>query len=324
MLNDIIYQWNPFNIYGKEVDVEDLIYYPLQPSETLMQDGYGRCRRLKIPSLQSTFWEKAIFWFQTHLNEKGHLEAINQLISLFYQNLLQYPPQETEKLQEYQSRIHQLRSLKNDYGFVHVKTTDSSFIDSRLKEIEQHAYSIFTYYYQLQGIEQEEERKKDFFRFEEQMKQSLQDLKSKHFAGLLRLRLLILAPLDILRFLVEEIIQSIRTRLQVVENLYQQISEIERQHEGKFTIPYLDNDLKEIKVKLSNEIGKIDIEAEILIRNLILNYRLSPFKEEVKVLLDALKIDPEELRPERAPTCLFREALKTEIKRIRQIFKEWL
>src|ERR1700730_8219171 len=112
MLTEFIYQWNPFNICGREVGVDDLICNPLQISETLMQDSQGRCRRIHVPSPHSSLWEKTVYWLQIHLNEKGHLDAIDKIISLFYQKLLQFPPQKTEGIQEFNLQIDQLRSLK--------------------------------------------------------------------------------------------------------------------------------------------------------------------------------------------------------------------
>jgi hypothetical protein len=67
-------------------------------------------------------------------------------------------------------------------------------------------------------------------------------------------------------------------------------------------------------------VGKIKVEGELVIRNLILNYRLTPFKKEVKFLLDSLHIDPEEHRQAKMCACLFKEALDVEIERIRKVF----
>ena len=61
MLTKLIYRWNPFNLCGLEVGIEDLICHPLRPNETLRQDDFGSCRRIKAPSPDSTLWEKFIF-----------------------------------------------------------------------------------------------------------------------------------------------------------------------------------------------------------------------------------------------------------------------
>lgn len=320
MLTEFLCQWNPFNIFGSEVGVEELLCKPLQPSETLRQDVQGRCRRIQVPSHCATIWEKAVFWVQTHLNEKGHLETIDKLISLFYQKLLQSPPQKTEKLQEFNHQINQLLSLKNDYGFTYIKTTNSSFIDSRLKEIEQHAYSIFSYYYKLEVFEQQELKKKEFHFFQQEIALIFQQLAVEHFSGLNKAYLLMMVPLDMLHQLIQERVQSIHDRLQIIQQLHQKINKIEKIHEGQFTVPFIRGYLKHIRIKLSNEVEKIKVEGELVIRNLVLNYHLTPFKKEVKQLLDSLKIDPEINRQIKTCTCLFKEALDFEIERIRILF----
>jgi len=324
MLTEFFYQWNPFNIYGIEIGVDDLICKPLQPSETLMQDSCGRCRRIRVPSLRSNLWEKAIFWLQTHLNGRGHLEAIDKLISLFYQNILQSPPRETEKMQEFDYQVNQLRSLKNDYGFVHHKEKDSSFIDLRLKEIEQHAYSIFSYYYKQRVLEQEEMREQAFHLHKERIEQELHDLSLEYLYGLLAARLLAMAPSELVRQFFEERVLSLDKRLQILQDLHCQIDEIEKEHEGKFTIRGLQHHLDQMRIKLWHEVRKVNVEAEILIGHLIMNYRLASSTQGVKMILDSIQVDPEEFREGKICADLFEETLNSEIKRIRHIFKEKL
>lgn len=320
MFTKFLYEWNPFNICGSEVGIEDLLSKPLQSSETLRQDTLGHCRRIQVPSHRADIWERVVFWLQTHLNEKGHLEAIDHLISLFYQKLLRDPPQKTEKLQEFNYQINQLGSLKNDYGFTLVKT-DSSFIDSRLKEIKQHAYSIFAYYYKLEVIEQEETKRKDFCLFQEHVHLIFQQLEDEYLSGLNKAHFVMLAPLDLLRQLIEERIQSIHDRLQAIQELHQEINKIEKMHEGQFTVPFINEYLDHIRIKLSNEVYKVKVEGELVIRNLILNYHLTSFKEEVKLLLDSLQVDPETHRQGKRCACLFKEALDIEIEQIRKLFR---
>lgn len=322
MLTEFIYQWNPFNICGIKVGIEDLISNPLLPHETLMQDGYGNFRRIQVPYFHSPLWEKVVFWFQTHLNQKGHLEAIDKLITLFYQKLLQHPPQKTENLQDFNLKISQLRSLKNDYGFIYLKTGDSSFVDIRLKEIEQHAYSIFSYYYKQQILEQEEIRKKDFVLFEEQMELKFDYLAVEYFIGLIKARLLIFIPSEVLQSLFEQHVESLDNRLELIQNLYEEVNKIEKVHQGKFTIPLMNDHFHQIRMKLCNEVSKIRVEVEILIRHLILHYRLAPLKREAKMLLDLMQVDPEAYRKSQSCPFLFHEALENEIKRIRRIFKK--
>lgn len=320
MLTEFIYQWNPFNVCGIEIGVDDLICNPLQPSETLMQDSYGRCRRIRVPTHHSSLWEKAVYWLQVHLNEKGHLDAIDKIISLFYQKLLQSPPQKTEGMQEFNLQIDQLRFLKNDYAFTHFKEQDSSFIDSRLKEIEQHVYSIFSYYHKQQVHEQEELRRKNFNIFQEQLNQKLHELSIEYLSGLLAARLLAIAPSDMVKKLFEERVQSLDFRLQIVQSLHDQINEMEKEHEGKFTIPNLGEVLSRIRAKLTHEVRNINVEAEILIGNLIMNYRLAFSKQEVKKILDSIEVDPEEFREGKMCAFLFEETLNSEIQRIQSIF----
>jgi hypothetical protein len=321
MLTEFIYQWNPFNICGSEVGVDDLICNPLQPNETLRLDRYGHFRRINVSIHHPTLWERVVFWFQTHLNEKDHLQAINKLISLFYQRLLQSPPQQTEKMQEFNLHINQLRSLKNDYGFVYIKEENSSFIDLRLKEIERHAYSIFAYYHKRQIIEQEEVKKEAFILFQHQIKQKLQDLSLEYLVGLQAARLLIMAPITLLHALFEERVRSLNNRLQTIEDLHVQLNELEKEHEGKFTIPFISDYLDQVRTKLRYELCKISLEVEILIENLILNYRLAPFKEEVKWLLDSLQVDPDEFHKKHSYAFLLQEALDSEIQRLRLFLK---
>ncbi len=322
MLTEFIYQWNPFNVYGNEVEVDDLICNPLQPNETLRQDRYGHFRRIRVPTSHSTLWERVVFWFQIHINEKDHLQAIDKLISLFYQRLLQHPPQQTEKMQEFNLQVNQLRSLKNDYGFVYLKKEDPSFIDLRLKEIERHAYSIFAYYHKHQILEQEEIRKKSFDLFQAQIKQNFQDLELEYVRGLQTARLLIMVPVTIVNVLFEERMQSLDKRLKIIEALQAQINELEKEHEGKFTIPFINDDLNHMRSKLCYELSKIGIEAQLLIENLILNYRLIPFQAGVKWLLDSLQIDPEKYDKEKSYAFLFQQALDSEIQRLRFLFQK--
>lgn len=288
------YQWNPFNLYGIEVEVEDLINCPLCSTETLRQDKYGSCRRIKAPSLDSSLWERWIFWLQVHLNEKGHLEAIDKLISLFYEKLLQNPPQLTQRFQEFKYQLNQLRCLKNDYGFVSLHQGDPSWVEYRLSEIEKSAYSIFEYYHKKQVSEQEEDRKKTFEFFQQHMDRKLEELAVEYLLGLEKVRLFTVAPYDVLPALFEERIKSLQERLKEIEALKDQIDEMERMHEGKFTIPFIKDYLKRMRLKLYHEIQKIGFETKLLIMNLIINYQITPFKDRVKVFLDIFQIDPED------------------------------
>lgn len=295
MLTELIYQWNPFNIYGIEVGVEDLICHPLQPTETLRQDHYGHCRRIKAPLPDSTLWEKFIFWLQTHLNEKGHLEAIDKLISLLYEQLLHDPPQLTEKLQEFNNQLDKLNCLKNDYGFVYLKQGDPHWVELRIYEVKQHAYSMFEYYYQQQALEQEEARKKAFVVFQEKIEKKLEELAVNYLFGLQKSRLLTVASYEILPLLFEERMENLQERLKIIQELTDQVDEIEKMHEGKFTIPFIKNYIKRLRFRLHHELQKIGYEAKMSVGNLIINYHITPFKDRVKLFLDFIQVDPDDI-----------------------------
>lgn len=321
MLTQFFYQWNPFNVCGNEVGIEDLLSNPLKIEETLMQDFQGNCRRLQVPTCHSTSWQRVVFWLQTHLNDKGHLETIDKLISLFYQKLLDSPPQKVEALHQYHLQIKQLSSLKNDYGFVLFKTTDPSFVDSRLDEIAQKAYSIFADYYSREMSLQEEARKESIVDFQEKVDIVLQFLARQQVVGFLRARLLMTVPQEILTILFEEEIESIEDRLQIVHQVHLEIKELQRSLEGKYTLFFTHRSLKEMGRKLHREMGKIRIELELVIRNLVLNYQLTPFKDEVKSLLNSIGVDPEMLRERESEICasLFVEAIEFEMDKISEV-----
>ena len=229
--------------------------------------------------------------------------------------------QNTENLLEIRDQIDQLRLLKNDYGFSHLKAPNSSFIDIRLKEIEQHAYSIFTYYYKMEVIEKEEEGKRKFYLFQEEVYVKCQQLALEHAVRMIQIRFLTMVPVEILKVLLRETIKSINDRLYSIQVLHQNIDEMEKMYEGKFTIPFIHSYSDRIRTLLSNEVRKVKIEAELIISNLILNYQLTPFKSEVKELLDSLHINPEEERSGERSAWVFKETLEIEIERIKLLFK---
>lgn len=321
MLTKFISQWNPFNLYGREVELEDLICNPLQPTETLREDCLGHCRRIKAPSIQSSSWEKIVFWLQTNLNEKGHLEAIDKMVSLFHEKLLQHPPQETEELQEFNFQADRLRSLANDYCFVFLKMGNPSCVEFRLEELKQQAYSIFSYYQEFKSLEEELERKNAFIIFQREAEQELDDLGSAYAMGLLKARHLLVASCPVLHSLFEERVQSLRSRLRAVQELQKKIDQMEMLHKGKFTIPAIEDHLNRLRSRLCGEVRKIAVETEIVIGNLIMNYRIAPFKDDVKMLLDSFQIDPDDIRANLMKITSFHEGLDDEIFRIQDIFK---
>ncbi|CAF23336.1 hypothetical protein [Candidatus Protochlamydia amoebophila] len=83
MIKNVLSRWNPLNIFGTEVEYQDLLHQPLESDETLIQDSRGCIHRLKVSSKHSTFWETVLYWIQIHLNKKGHLDAIDKLLSSF-------------------------------------------------------------------------------------------------------------------------------------------------------------------------------------------------------------------------------------------------
>lgn len=293
MLTEFIYQLNPFNLWGKEVKVEDLIVNPLQSCETLRLDRWGRCHRIKASFLHSTLFERVIFWLQIHFNKRSHLEAIDKLLTLFYEKLLQDPPQVIEKLQKWNDQLDQLNCLKNDYAFVYLKQGNPIWVDSRLGEIKQYAYSVFEYYHQKRVLEQEENRKKKFNSFKERMEEELENLASSYLDGLKKARLLAIAPYPILQLLFEERIESLQARLQTIQKLQEQVDELEKIHTGTFTIPFIKDYFKQLRTQLLYGLQKINFETKILIAHLVINYRLTPFKDKVKLYLDFIQIDPE-------------------------------
>lgn len=323
---EIFYHWNPLNIYGLKVFVEDLVSEPLRQNETLMEDGQGSCRRIKVPVQNSTLLDRSWFWLQVHCNKKGHLEAIDNLISQFYQKILEEPPQETEKLQNLYMQIEQLRSLKNDYHFVFLKS-DASFIEERLKFIESHTYAMFSYLYKQKVIEEEEERRSAFSTFDEGLREKVANLNFEFCSGLVKAHFLMTASTDVLDDLFVERIYSIDQRLMHIEELGTLIDEIERSHEGKFTIPCIEEHLKRMRSDLESELRNLGIELESLIQNLVNHYHISPTKQDAKAFLDFLEVDPDKHRMKDSNAAMFHEVLFSEVKRMKKLFsgrrKRW-
>lgn len=315
----MLYQWNPLNIYGMRVDVEEIICQPLLPCETLMEDGQGSCRRIKVPVGESTALDRMKFWLQMHLNKNGHLVAIDNLITSFYQKLINEPPEETEDLQEFNLQIDRLRSLKNDYQFLYYEG-NSSFIEARLKVIEEQAYSMFAYFYRQKVNEQEEERKHAFTQFVDHLQEKLEELNYEYCLGLIEARFIERAPTNDVDNIFKERVGSLDRRLEHVEALQGRINEIESNYEGKFTIPCLSDKLNRMRLQVESELHKLGIELELLIKNLVHHYHLSPQKEEIKALLDLMEINPEEILEENETPTLFHEAIVNEIKRIKRQF----
>lgn len=322
MLTELFNHWNPFNLCGTEVEVEDLICNPLRSTETLRQDCYGRCKRIQAPAVHSSLWKRFVFWLQTHLNEKGHLEAIDKMISLFQEKLFENPPKGIENLREFHLQADQLFALKNDYGFTYLKQGNPTFIESRLDEIKRQAYLIFSQYHEQQVLAEEEARKKAFKLFQEEIEQSLRELDSNYLLGLYQSRFLLVACSEPLQCLFEERVLSLQNRFKMIRELQQKIDEMEGLLQGKFTIPCIKDYFHCLRTKLCNEVRKIGIEAESVLANLLINYRITPFKEEVKLLLYSIEVDPDNQPIRKIPPIVScPNELIGEIARIERVFK---
>lgn len=322
MLPNFFHDWNPLNMYGTKVELEDLISCPLLSSETLMQDKLGCFRRIKVPPHRSSFFEEMIYWLQRWLNRIGHIEAMEKLISHFYQKLLRNPPEKTAELQEFISQIEKLRQLKNDHRFVHLQEGDPSFIDSRLFEIEQQAYSIFAYYYKKQVLKEEKKRKRVFFQFQKKIEKELNILKKEFPLCLLQTRFLIMSPPELIPLIFKKRMSSLEKRVLMTQDLHQLIDEIEKKYEGKFTILHLNHYLTLLRAQVNIEINKISLELDILIRAILFYAHLVPDQNHIRIFLEILNFNPKELKERKYCVDCFHKVLADEIKRIMSCFSE--
>ncbi len=279
MLTEFIFKLNPFNIYGTKTGVDELLKNPLKTNETLMEDLQGGVRRIEVPPATSRFWNKILFWLQKRLNRNNHLTAINRLISLFHDQLISNPPQKTENLNHVNHGINQLKSLKNDYGFIINRSKDSSFIDLRLIEIEQYAYSIFTYYYQLEIAERDQTKKEAFIQFQNKVKTIFQILDSEHNVGMVHAQFFTIAPLEFLKIMLRERLFSLDERLLTIQNILEETNDILSDYEGLFFVPHLKGLIEIIRTRLKNELFKLKSEFDLMIFNIDLNYKINQTKE---------------------------------------------
>lgn len=286
MLINMLYEWNPFNLFGNEVCIDELIGTPLTSHETLRLDGGGRCRRIQATPPNSSIWRKALFWVQTHVHGRDHLHAIDALISHFYNKLLQDPPKIICQLQKFNEEVEVLHCLKRDYGFVHLKIGDPALVEARLFEIKQHAYSIFEFYHKQCAIQKEEERKRTYTAFKQQVDLELHILHGCHEAGLQKARILSIADCELLQFIFEERMDSLEARLRTIQKLQMELNEMERIHETAFTVPMIKEYVEKVRRKLYCELDKITFELEVVVQNLIINSHISPWKDQVKAFLE--------------------------------------
>lgn len=320
MLTLLMNQWNPFNLYGKEVEVEDLICHPLMSTETLRQDSRGCCRRIKAPSLHSSLWEKWVFWLQIYLNEKDHLDAIDKIISLFQERLLQHPPYQTKELQEFNFQADKLQALQNDYGFAYLRKGDPSLVEFRLNAIKQQAYSIFAHYHEERVCEEEEARKQALILFQEDIEQKLKDLDKGYRVGLTKARFLLVASSNV-QVLFEERVKSLQKRFKIIQGMQKKMDEMEDMLRGKFTMIDFENYFHRLRCRVCIEVLKIGLEAESMIENLMINSCISPNRETIESLLSSIEIHSEEVEISKIDANFFQENLNHEMKQIQGIFK---
>jgi hypothetical protein len=273
-LIDFLSKWNPFNIYGTEVEIDDLIQRPLELNETLMQDCRGQFHRIQAPAASSSWKNHLLFWLQTHLNSKGHLDAIDSVICQYQTHLIKNPPFHIQSLNLIQEQTDHLLALKNDYYFSHLNQGNSAFVDSKLLDIQKQAYSIFASNHRQQAIVQEEIRRKAFFEFCDEIKKEVEELHVSHLKSLST------------HNLSEAAIQLIDQRVNHIECLYHKIELLEKQHQGKFTIPSLRHYIKIFYLQLKLELNKLEKEIHLLDqKSVVLSQELYDKVNQLKHLL---------------------------------------
>jgi hypothetical protein len=285
MIKNILLQWNPFNIFGTRIEYQDLIHHPLQIDETLRQDSRGCVRRLKVPSQKSSYWEMILYWIQTHLNQRGHLDAIDKLLSSFDAQTVQCSFLASKEFKEIKSNLETLKSLRNGY---HFQLAEIKKIDRRLAEIETKASAIFEYSMQKMAKEQEEEREKFFLFLKEEVKLIHAECKEQHQNNLQKIKLLLLASPQHLTKFFQEWVVHMRSRTRKIRMLIEKINLLEINHQGKFTIPLFERHIEEMRKKLKESLELMESETKILIDDLEINYQVNSFKELIKDLLSSI------------------------------------
>lgn len=136
MLNNALASLNPFNMYGTEVKLEDLVSSPLQSNETLMGDSRGAIHRIKVPTNgRFNILERLVFWIQTHVNMMDNLHAIDKLISSFEQEVLKTSRTGPETLATNKEKLKSFESLKNDYQLINRGDDAVKSVTSRITKI---------------------------------------------------------------------------------------------------------------------------------------------------------------------------------------------
>jgi hypothetical protein len=291
MLDELLSRWNPINCFGKETALHDLSQFPLQPNETLMQDSGGRFHRITVATPKSSLWAKFQYWIQRHLNKKGHLEAINNMLYSFQKMMGSFPLKNPSDLKKFKHQIETLKSLKNDYFFTR-GLGDPAVIDMKLKIIEEQAYQLFVQNVKGDAIDREDQRRQNFEKFIFDSNALLCYFSKEAVKNIYAMRMLMVSTSDELKAGFQDSIGSIRFRIGLCHTLNHQINAIAEDNRGKFTIPELEETLNCFRTKLLDVIEKLISEVEVFVENLKINYFINPFQAEVSDLLLSLKIDP--------------------------------
>jgi len=245
MLKDFLSKWNPLNIFGLEVKIEDIIQCPLKPHETLMQDCRGHFHRITAPLSQSSCYARLLFWLQTHLNSRGHLDAINAVVQQLQSQLMQNPPYLIDALKTFNENTEVLRCLKNDYYFSYLQQGNPQVVDEQISDIQRQAYSIFAKMHHQQVEEQEQKRRDEFFAFYAYTKREIEKLASvysKCFQD---------------NVMTTDQLKCLTQRLDVIEDLCDKINQMKVKHQGKFTIPSVHDYFQTFHLQLKMEIEKV-------------------------------------------------------------------
>ena len=302
MFGRFLSKLNLCSFSGSETKLNDLIQHPLQPNETLMQDSQGCYHRIKAPTKHSNFLEKCFFWFQIHLNRKGHLVAIDNMIDSFQQEILNTPIKTSEDMQKIKVETDHLRALKNDYRF-NTSSKDPVEIEKRLKLIEKEAYKLFSSHTKEMAQELEDRKVKFFEEFKTAAQTSFKYLKNENHQSMLKMQFLMTYSSAQLNTLFDERVTSIRFRIHLIQGLNYRIVLIRKDHLGQFTIPSLSDCLNALSETLKKELELILFECNVLTENLMINYCINPAKEEIEQLFSLIKINPflikctDEMRP---------------------------
>jgi hypothetical protein len=291
MLANFFSYWNPLNIYGDRIGVEDLIIHPLESDETLMEDSTGCCHRIRTPSNQSNIWKKIIYWFQIHLNENDFPIASDHLIMELHRILLDDPPTLTQRLAEFYTKIEKLESLKKSDESDQLEE-EIAQIDAKLLSLRRIAYLIFAYSHHEHVKEKELSRKERFFLFKEIVSQNLSLISQEYIRCAILDRLLIIVTEDKLKSLFSERCASIKHRLDILQDTNAQINEIEDLHLGKFTIPHIKRIIRRLRSRVQYELRKLVVEAGMMVDQLIINFQIYPKNHAVATLLEYLIANP--------------------------------